>query len=173
MARIVEAIWGERAAFRRLAFRRSASSATTTRRTRRAHAANREARRRRRFVKAKLRVHGYADGLLALFHGPRKIAAYAAHGVLIEDAAAAAKSKIRRVSPLRAEPVDGLDKLGLTTPPPGTAKSEADIQLCYLNRTSSDAIDKAATAWSSAQQFSAAGAIFGWRVGRRQIAPAS
>jgi hypothetical protein len=39
-------------------------------------------------VKAKLRVHEYADGSLALFHGPRKIAAYTAEGALIEDAVA-------------------------------------------------------------------------------------
>lgn len=47
-----------------------------------------ESKHRRHFVKAKVRVHEYADGSLALFHGPRKIAAYAADGALIEDAAA-------------------------------------------------------------------------------------
>jgi hypothetical protein len=47
-----------------------------------------ESRHRRHFVKAKLRVHEYADGSLALFHGPRKIAAYAADGALAESEAA-------------------------------------------------------------------------------------
>lgn len=42
------------------------------------------ARHRRHFVKAKVRVHKYPGGSLALFHGPRKIAAYAAGGSLIE-----------------------------------------------------------------------------------------
>lgn len=35
-----------------------------------------QAEHRRHFVRAKVRVHEYADGSLALFHGPRKIAAY-------------------------------------------------------------------------------------------------
>lgn len=47
-----------------------------------------ESKHRRHFVKAKLRVHEYADGALALFHGPRKIAAYDADGALVEEAAA-------------------------------------------------------------------------------------
>jgi hypothetical protein len=45
------------------------------------------ARHRRHFVKARVRVHEYPDGGLALFHGPRKIAAYAADGTLIDDSA--------------------------------------------------------------------------------------
>jgi len=47
-----------------------------------------EARHRRHFVKAKARVREYGDGSLALFHGPRKIAAYAADGALVAEAAA-------------------------------------------------------------------------------------
>jgi len=39
-----------------------------------------ESRHRRHFVKATVRVHEYPDGSLALFHGPRKIAAYDAEG---------------------------------------------------------------------------------------------
>jgi hypothetical protein len=35
---------------------------------------------RRHFVRASVRVHDYADGTLALFHGPRCIARYAAAG---------------------------------------------------------------------------------------------
>lgn len=47
-----------------------------------------QARHRRHFVKAKLRVHEYGDGALALFHGPRKIAAYTADGALANEDAA-------------------------------------------------------------------------------------
>ncbi len=35
---------------------------------------------RRHYVKAKVRVHYYPDGTLALFHGPRKLASYTAEG---------------------------------------------------------------------------------------------
>ena len=35
------------------------------------------------FVKAKVRVHEYPDGALAIFHGPRKLASYAADGAPI------------------------------------------------------------------------------------------
>ena len=35
------------------------------------------------FVKAKVRVHEYPDGALALFHGPRRLASYAADGTPI------------------------------------------------------------------------------------------
>jgi transposase len=41
------------------------------------------------FVKVKVRVHRYPDGSLALFHGPRKIAAYNLEGTL---------TKVRRVA---------------------------------------------------------------------------
>jgi hypothetical protein len=34
------------------------------------------------WVKAKVRLHRYADGTLAVFHGPRKLADYAADGPL-------------------------------------------------------------------------------------------
>lgn len=44
-----------------------------------------ETKHRRHFVKAKVRVHEYADGSLALFHGPRRIAAYDAGGALREE----------------------------------------------------------------------------------------
>ena len=39
-------------------------------------------RHRCHYVKAKVRVHRYADGILAIFHGPRKLADYAADGQL-------------------------------------------------------------------------------------------
>ena len=44
-----------------------------------------EARHRRHFVKARVRVHEYWDGSLALFHGPRRIASYTAEGSLADD----------------------------------------------------------------------------------------
>lgn len=39
-------------------------------------------RHRCHYVKAKVRVHRYADGGLAVFHGPRRLASYAANGTL-------------------------------------------------------------------------------------------
>ena len=37
------------------------------------------------FVRARVRVHEYPDGSLAIFHGPRRLAGYAADGRLIEN----------------------------------------------------------------------------------------
>jgi transposase len=37
------------------------------------------------FVKAKVRVHEYPDGHLAVFHGPRRLACYAPDGTLFEE----------------------------------------------------------------------------------------
>ncbi len=37
-------------------------------------------RHRHHYVKAKVRVHEYPDGTLAIFHGPRRLAGYDAHG---------------------------------------------------------------------------------------------
>jgi len=37
------------------------------------------------FVKARVRVHRYPDGQLAIFHGPRRIARHDAQGRLIEE----------------------------------------------------------------------------------------
>lgn len=45
-----------------------------------------EQRHRRHFVKAKVRVHAYPDGRLALFHGPRRLADYDPDGTPIEPA---------------------------------------------------------------------------------------
>ena len=39
-------------------------------------------RHRCHFVKARVRVHRYPDGWLAVFHGPRKLADYDARGKL-------------------------------------------------------------------------------------------
>lgn len=41
-----------------------------------------EQRHRHHFVKAKVRVHAYGDGALAVFHGPRRLARYHADGRL-------------------------------------------------------------------------------------------
>ena len=43
-----------------------------------------ENRHRRHYVKAKVRVHEYPDGHLAVFHGPRRLACYTAQGEPIE-----------------------------------------------------------------------------------------
>ena len=40
-------------------------------------------RHRCHYVKAKVRVHHYANGHLAVFHGPRKLADYNAEGKVI------------------------------------------------------------------------------------------
>lgn len=37
------------------------------------------------YVRAQVRVHRYVDGTLALFHGPRKLAAYDACGTHIKE----------------------------------------------------------------------------------------
>jgi len=47
---------------------------------------------RRHFVRATVRVHDYADGALALFHGPRRIARYDAAGAPRDSAPDAPKS---------------------------------------------------------------------------------
>ncbi len=45
-----------------------------------------EHRHRHHFVRVKVRVHAYADGTLAVFHGPRRLARYRADGrLLIEE----------------------------------------------------------------------------------------
>ncbi len=41
---------------------------------------------RHHYVKAKVRVHEYPDGKLAVFHGPRRLATYEADGTLTEEA---------------------------------------------------------------------------------------
>jgi hypothetical protein len=44
-----------------------------------------QSRLRVHFVKAKVRVHQYLDGTLAIFHGPKCLARYQADGLLIEE----------------------------------------------------------------------------------------
>ena len=43
------------------------------------------------YVKAKVRVHHYANGRLAVFHGPRRLADYSAEGKLL-------KTKLKRAA---------------------------------------------------------------------------
>ena len=40
---------------------------------------------RRHFVKARVRVHQYPDGTLAIFHGPRRLAGYSADATLLDQ----------------------------------------------------------------------------------------
>ncbi len=42
-------------------------------------------RHRYHYVKARVRVHEYPDGRLALFYGPRRLACYTAQGELIDE----------------------------------------------------------------------------------------
>ena len=42
-------------------------------------------RHRHHYVKARVRVHEYPDGTLAVFHGPRRLARYRADGDAIEE----------------------------------------------------------------------------------------
>lgn len=42
------------------------------------------------YVKARVRVHEYPDGRLAVFHGPRRLASYTAQGALIDETRLAA-----------------------------------------------------------------------------------
>ena len=42
-------------------------------------------RRRRHYVKARVRVHEYPDGTMAVFHGPRCLARYHADGQPIDS----------------------------------------------------------------------------------------
>jgi len=45
-----------------------------------------EQRHRHHYVKARVRIHQYPDGTLAVFHGPRRLARYDTNGDLIDDA---------------------------------------------------------------------------------------
>jgi len=91
-----------------------------------------EQRHRRHLVKAKVRVHQYPDGRLALFHGPRRLADYAADGTLFK---ATNESPTGRLTPLGSRrPVDLWITLRVTHNPTGPSSSEADIcghLMCY------------------------------------------
>ena len=53
-------------------------------------------RHRHHYVKARVRVHEYPDGHLAVFHGPRCLARYTAEGELIENPNAGPRDPLRR-----------------------------------------------------------------------------
>ena len=60
-------------------------------------------RHRHHYVKARVRVHEYPDGHLAVFHGPRCLARYTAEGELIEKPKA---GRVIRFDATRRRPVD-------------------------------------------------------------------
>ena len=53
------------------------------------------------FIKARVRVHRYPDGRLAVFHGPRKLAAYESDGSLVADAPTAEHERRARSAAAR------------------------------------------------------------------------
>ena len=76
---------------------------------------------RAHFVRARVKIHVYADGSHAVFHGPRCIGRYDENGT-IRDA------KKRCLSLLGGEPVDGMDKPPACPPAHRRTKAEeADI----------------------------------------------
>jgi hypothetical protein len=94
---------------------------------------------RRHYVKAKVKVHAYPDGTLAVLHGPRVIGRYRGDGVLLAEdkpanpvsaaksAVLAASSVAARSSPSRrglaaVEPVDSSERRPSLTAPHRAAK---------------------------------------------------
>ena len=61
---------------------------------------------RHHYVKATVRVHEYPDGTLALFHGPRCLARYTAHGEPIETQPGRPRETLRRDPPAPCGQVD-------------------------------------------------------------------
>ena len=81
------------------------------------------------FVKARVKVHVYADGSHAVFHGPRCIGRYDQNGT-IRDAKTPPKSARRRAS------WTAWTSLRLATPPTRQNKSRrSGHMLCHQNRT--------------------------------------
>ena len=93
---------------------------------------------RRHFVKAKVRVHEYPDGTLAIFHGPRRLAATLRTGR--RTTPVPSHNRPRKSAP-RLEPGDGGDKAAPCPPPPRKAEAEEKTFHVLPNRTSSKAID--------------------------------
>ena len=81
-------------------------------------------RHRHHYVKAKVRVHRYGDGSLALFHGPRKLVYYDAQGQERKPDSG------RRVNPLRDGHAQG-DSFGLRPPLSPCAKHKSGQSMCY------------------------------------------
>jgi transposase len=82
---------------------------------------------RAHFVRAKVRVHAYPDGAIALFHGPRCLVRWPPGEATQAEAQAVEPSR----EPLsrRPDPVDGLDELRSPTPPTGQQHQKA-VTLC-------------------------------------------
>ena len=88
-------------------------------------------RHRHHYVKAKVRVHEYPDGRLALFHGPRCLARYHADGTAHRREGPCKDSRLNPLGELR--PVDLWTTLP-RCPQPHRANNSGQI-MCYLNRT--------------------------------------
>ena len=73
-----------------------------------------QSRLRPHFVKAKVRVHQYPDGTLAVFHGPRRIARYSTQGAELIDVPTAGS-----LTPCSPPP-----RRGLATPPRAAAVAQ-------------------------------------------------
>ena len=54
---------------------------------------------RRHYVQAKVKVHAYPDGTLAVLHGPRVIGRYSGDGVLLAEAGKVAADKSKTAAP--------------------------------------------------------------------------
>jgi hypothetical protein len=72
-------------------------------------------RNRHHFAKSTIRVLEYWNGAIALFHGPREIARFHSDGTPNQGEG---QERVCRVSPLRGEPVDGVDSFGAKRPEP-------------------------------------------------------
>lgn len=86
---------------------------------------------RQHWVKARVRVHAYPDGTLAVFHGPRRIARYAANGQALADAptakiVAACSAPSRRGLP-RSNPVETMERRPSLTAPARVIPSKAQV----------------------------------------------
>jgi hypothetical protein len=96
-----------------------------------------EQRHRHHFVKAKVRVHRYETGDLAIFHGPRRLARYHPDGTLREDEPATQSA----AKPARRPPCGVVDNAARSPQPHRGNNNRSGHLMCYKNRTSSKAID--------------------------------
>lgn len=77
---------------------------------------------RRHYVRAAVRVHEYRDGSLAVFHGPRRLAAYDPGGAAVEVPAAPSSAPCSR--PSRPSPAGGAAAPALTAAARRSQKSQ-------------------------------------------------
>ena len=75
------------------------------------------------FVKARVKVRTYADGMHAVFHGPRCLGRYDAEGRIIARDSGGAPSRAGTPDPGNARVAEGRDRLkaGLRPPPPAAS----------------------------------------------------